>query len=243
MRKTACSPIAEQQQGGRQQVPAHKGFYSCRLGRASVSAHARSVNGVEIAWVTACMTFCRITVLRFTLGLATILVVIIGCVSSGDHALDDPAEGRGQRARLSLSAGPKQATAHGMTAVPLTAPTGGASVASALGSAAVGGLGWLYGSSCGGRRRRTAESGVGGRRSWPAKSGAPGVGEGRRALSLLTPAVAPRAGTSALFVVRAAAPAAAAAPPRATTAARETSFSEADRARCRCVRMLGGGLS
>lgn len=182
------------------------------------------------------MACCRTALLRLTLSLASIFV-IVGCVPPDDHALEDLAGGKSHLARLLLSEGIRQATTQGMTATSLTAPTGGASVASALGSAAAGGLGWLYGSGCGGRRRRTAERGIGGRRSWAAKSGVAGAGEGRRALSLLAPAVAPRAGTSALFVVRSAGPASAA-PPRATTAAREASLLEADRARCRCVRIL-----
>lgn len=185
---------------------------------------------------TVCMAYCRAALLvRLTLGLAFCLAQRLSASASDDSALQDLTQNLRQRARglLLLSEGARAAATHGMTATPVTAA--GASVASAIGSAAasvvvtsrrVGGVGWL--NSSGGSRRRGAERGS----NWSSsstKSVGAGAGEGRRALSLLTPAVAPRAGTSALFVVSGTSPAGA--PARA----REAYLSEADRARCRCV--------
>lgn len=184
---------------------------------------------------TVCMAYCRATLLvRLTLGLALCLAQRLSVSASDDPGSQDLRQDLRQRARgLLLSEGARAAATHGMTGTPVTAA--GASVASAIGSAAAsavvatrraGGVGWL--NSSGGSKRRGTERGS----NWSSsstKSVGAGGGKGRRALSLLTPAVAPRAGTSALFIVSAASPAAA--PPRA----RETYLSEVDRARCRCV--------
>lgn len=178
------------------------------------------------------MAYCRAALLvRFTLGLALCLAQCLSVSASDEPASQDLR----QRARgLLLSEGARAAAAtHGMIATPFT--TAGASVVSAIGSAAAsvavgnrrtGGVGWLHGR--GGSRRREAERGSNWGRSSTKRVGA-GAGQGRRALSLLTPAVAPRAGTSALFIVSAPGPAG------ASARAREAYLSEADRARCRCV--------
>eukprot|EP00903_Cladosiphon_okamuranus_P015882 g14668.t1 len=180
------------------------------------------------------MAYCRAAlILRLTLGLALCLAQCVFVSTSDDPASKDLRQDPRQSAGgLLLSEGARAAAAtHGMTATPVT--TAGASAVSAIGSAAaylaVGsrrarGVGWLP--SSGGSRRRGAERPNNWGRSSTKSVGA-GVGQGRRALSLLTPAVAPRAGTSALFVVSAAGPAA------ASTRARETYLSEVDRARCR----------
>lgn len=181
------------------------------------------------------MAYCRAALLvRLTIGLAFCLAQRLSASASDDSALQDLTQNLRQRARgLLLSEGARAAATHGMTATPVTAA--GASVASAIGSAAAsvvvtsrraGGVGWL--NSSGGSRRRGAERGS----NWSSsstKSVGAGAGEGRRALSLLTPAVAPRAGTSALFVVSGTSPAG------APSRAREACLSDADRARCRCV--------
>lgn len=172
------------------------------------------------------MAYCRTALLvRLTLGLCLCLAQ---CLSIS--AFDDPAsQDLRQRARLLLSEEAKAVATHGMTATSVV--TTGSSVASAIGSAAASAVvasrrarsvGWLH--SSGGSRRRTERGS-----SSSTKSVGAGVGGGRKAFSLLTPAVAPRAGTSALFVVSTAGPSGAS--PRA----RETYLSEADRARCRCV--------
>lgn len=168
------------------------------------------------------MAYCRTALLvRLTLGLA---LGLAQCQSVSPA--DDPAS---QDLRHRTSTLRAAATTHGMRAT--SATTARISVASTLGSAAASVAvasrragGWLHGSSGGSTRRAAAVRGD----NWSSSS-TRSVGEGRRALSLLAPAVAPRAGTSALFVVSPAGPAGA--PPRA----RETYLSEADRARCRCV--------
>ena len=172
---------------------------------------------------------------RLTLGLALFLAQCLSVHASDEPASQDVRRDLTKRARgLLLSEGARAGAAtHGMTATPVT--TAGASVASAIGLTAAsvvvasrraGGVGWLH--SSGGSRRRAERSGDWGHLS--TKGVGAGVGQGRRALSLLTPAVAPRAGTSGLFVASAAGSAG------ASNRARETYLSEAaDRARCRCV--------
>lgn len=213
---------------------------------ANLENHKRADTSTVRERGSVCMACCRAALIaRLTVGLALALG-IAQCLSASSQSEDPSSQDlslylRQRAGRLLLSEGAKAAaaaaTTRGMTATSVT--TVGSSAASALGSAAASvavasrrasGGGWLRSSSSGGGKRRGADRGS----NWSsasAKSAGTGVGEGRRALSLLSTAVAPRAGTSALFVVSAAGSAGGRSPPRP----RETFLSEAGRARCRCV--------
>lgn len=208
-----------------------------------------------------CMAYCRTALLvHLTIGITLFFAQSLLSVSSTDEPSRASSQQdlgvKQQRALLSRLEGTKANTRHGMTAPYLrtarqaSVAASGSTAASVVAEVACG-SGWLYCSSAS-RRKRCRNSSISGSNSggssrsisWDTK--VPGCGgRGRRALSLLAPAVAPRAGTSALFVVSNARPAAA--PSRVTTtrntitlpaasaasAAAATPLLAAERARCR----------
>lgn len=232
-----------------------------QLRTAFESAECR-VPSLKVRYIVhVCMAWRRLDLLvRLTLSLSFYLVVqCLSILAFDDPALpsQDRSGGSQKRAQVTSFEETKEEPArHGMhmKAASLTTTARGSSVAllgSAGASLAVESRRSLRSFTRSGRRWHVSGSssecwnGSGGSSwgdSWNNRSvvAAGGGGRARRALSSLAPAVAPRAGTSALFVVSAFDPAVSLATTREATPAGTAaagavgSVFAAERARCRC---------